>query len=885
VPEGSPAAVRPAVAAGSAVLFAITAAHVAGETARDALFLRALPPERLPWAYLGIAAGVLLGAQAVERAGAARARRAALRALLALAAAGYLAFAALESAAPAFLYAFYVWCGVATTLLVIQLWLLLGEALDVRAAKRAFAWISAGGLAGAAAGGGVSALLLLRVPVRGLLVAAAAALAVAALATLRLPAPGEADVDDAPRSASAAWRAALREAYGARVVAAVALLAATTLGIDWLFKAAAAEALPDERLGSFFARFHAAVNAGALALQLAVTPWLLERAGVARSLLVLPGLAAAGAALVAAVGGLAPALALKASEGALQHSLHRAGSEILFLPVPEPLRAGLRSAAAALGQRGGQLAGSLALLAALAAGAGPTAVAAGTALAAAALFALLLRLRRRYVDRFRTELRALAERPPAEMPPFDLAALESLLGALASSAPDDVIAALDLFESYGKAHLVPPLVLYHPDPRVLVRALELFRDARGAAVEPLVARLAAHADEDVRAAALRCRGGSFATGALRRLLYADPSPAVRGAALAELSRRRAIEPARERAVLDALLADRSGDLPSLARAIASLPAAQGSEWLEALARDPDAETRLALAEELARRPAPAHVPALLALLADPDAREPARRALCAIGAPALDALAAALRDARAPRAARRHVPRSLSRFPAERAMPLLVDALARERDPHVAHKILRGLGRLRADAPGVPLDVGPVVASAEGSLRRAVDLVALQAALAPIEAAHALLARLLREEEARAIERVFRALHIVDPALGYRALHDAVRGEDARAAAAAREVLEHVVKEPLRSGLLPLVAPEPARARLEAARGFHAPRGAGALLASDAPRGAEALWSALEADPDAVVAAVAQWTRAAHRPALRAARRRAAGAPETERRG
>ena len=154
---------------GGAVLFAITAAHAMVETARDTLFLRGLPPERLPWAYLGIAAGVLLSMQALERVPGARSRLRALQTLLALGIAGHLVFAAIEPNGPPFFYALYVWCGVLPPQLLIQLWLALGNALDVGVAKRAFAWISAGGLAGAAAGAGVSALLLIRWPVQVLL--------------------------------------------------------------------------------------------------------------------------------------------------------------------------------------------------------------------------------------------------------------------------------------------------------------------------------------------------------------------------------------------------------------------------------------------------------------------------------------------------------------------------------------------------------------------------------------------------------------------------------------------------------------------------------------------------------------------------------------------
>jgi HEAT repeat protein len=271
---------------------------------------------------------------------------------------------------------------------------------------------------------------------------------------------------------------------------------------------------------------------------------------------------------------------------------------------------------------------------------------------------------------------------------------------------------------------------------------------------------------------------------------------------------------------------------------------------------------MALAQELARAPAPAHVPALLELLADPEAREPAREALGAIGAPALDALTAALRDSSRPHRIRRHVPRSISRFAPERAIPLLVEALGAERDPHVRYKILRGLGRLRADRPAVPLAVGRVLAVAESSLRRAIDVLAFQTAVAPTAGgADDLLLRLLREKEWRALERVFRALHIVDPELGYRALSESLRDGDPGAVAAACEVLEHLAKEPLRSGLLPLVAPGSPAERLRAALAFHQPPGAAALLDEPGEVPGE-LWAALERDDDPVLAALARRARA-----------------------
>jgi hypothetical protein len=147
---------------------------------------------------------------------------------------------------------------------------------------------------------------------------------------------------------------------------------------------------------------------------------------------------------------------------------------------------------------------------------------------------------------------------------------------------------------------------------------------------------------------------------------------------------------------------------------------------------------------------------------------------------------------------------------------------------------------------------------------------ALQVAPGDAEAS-ALLRRLILEKEGRALERVFRALHILGPALEYRTLFEALRGKDLRAQASAREVLAHVVEAPLRDGLLAVVSPDPPAERLAGALSFHAPEGAEPLLPfakEDVPPDAETgepladpLWRAMEGDEDPVLAALARRAR------------------------
>ena len=632
------------------------------------------------------------------------------------------------------------------------------------------------------------------------------------------------------------------DGYALRVIGAAALLAAVATGVDYLFKVSVAASLPPDRLDDFFARYHTAVNAGALALQLGATPWLLQRLGVARAMLVLPGLATVGAAAVGAIGGLVPALALRAVDGVLRPSLHGAAGEILFLPIPEPQRGAARSLAASLGQRGGQAAASVGLLVLIHAGVALGAVAAATAALGVALVIAVASLRARYVERFRAGLRGLGAEATIEVPNLDLDALESLFAALASPDPDEVIVALDLLAGYGKARLISPLILYHPSARVVQRALDLGAEHSVKGFVPLLPSLLEHAD-----------------------------PEVRAAALAALSRRGELEPERERAVVDGLVAAGGPARPALARAVASLAPERSLFWLGQLAQTGEPAVRAALAEEIARAPLPAHVPLLVSLLATPPAREPARRALLALGASGLAALAAALADPATPRAVRRHLPRSISRFPCDAAAPLLTAALAVEPDPRVRFKILRGLGRLRADCPELPLDEAPVRAVAKRSLERVFELLTYRLALRIARAEEAgdsrLLARLLEEKEMRALERVFRALHILAPGIEYRTLFVAIRGDDPHARAGACEVLEHAAPEDLCAGLLAAVASAPAAERLAAGLGFHAPFAAEALipLAKGDPPAELAtcrplvagIWQEMANDPDPVLAALA----------------------------
>jgi len=120
-----------------------------------------------------------------------------------------------------------------------------------------------------------------------------------------------------------------------------------------------------------------------------------------------------------------------------------------------------------------------------------------------------------------------------DLPPVDLASLETLIGALNSADDHEVLAAIDLLAAEGRARLVPVLILYHPSQAVVLRALQLFAREGRADLVPIADRLLQHDDAEIRAAALRARTRVAPEEMLLRTAAEDASPLVRARQTAE----------------------------------------------------------------------------------------------------------------------------------------------------------------------------------------------------------------------------------------------------------------------------------------------------------------------------------------------------------------
>jgi ATP:ADP antiporter, AAA family len=798
-------------------LFGIFAGYATLETARDALFLAKLPASQLPWVYLAMAGVAVLLTSAPNWLSSASPRPRTLATTLLFFAAGTLAFWAFATWHNNWmLRALYVWTGLVGTVAGLQFWLVLGEIYTITEAKRLYRLIGTGSLVGGAAGAGLARVVSAHIDASHLLVAAAALLAATACCAaflLNAPRGQRATRDSTPRLTLArALEVLEREPYVKRLALLVVASNVTLTLVDYVFKSQVARYVASADLGAFFATFYLLLNLLALIAQVWLINWLLRIVGLQQALWVFPALVLLGASGVALGGGVVAALLLKSSDGTLRPSLHRTTTELLFLPLPDSLRARVKPLIDVVGQRGGQAIASVFILGELMIHRNDAVYAGAAAALAVVWIAAAVELRPHYVELFRKALREGTIQTTGDLPELDLGSLETLFTALNSSDDREVIAALDLLAEEGRVRLIPALVLYHPSESVTLRALELFESSGRSDFAPIADRLFSSASARVRAAALRARSRTLPEPELLRRALKDPGPLVRATGAIGLMAAGWISDEAS-STLDALMRDGSGEARrAVAFAVARQPTPAAEPLLLELAYNPEPEVQGAVAEALGVLRTAEGLPALLPMLRSSATRRVARDAFLAYGAAGVAFLSAALADVSLPQELRRQIPRSLASFPAPEAAAALAARLLDEQDGMVRFKILRALNRIVARFPDVPLDTEVLRVGTEQTVGVAFRLEHWRRVLESGRAAdakratrgHELLAKLLRDKRIHAVERLFRLLGLQHPREDFGGIYHGTRNRSPKARATSRELIENLVKPPLRTAVLDL---------------------------------------------------------------------------------
>jgi len=820
----------------AASLFTLLAGHAVLETARDALFLAHIDAAQLPFVYIGVAIAAMGVATLQDRG---PSGRSALASWLVLSGGVTAGFYPLIGTGEWVLYALYIWSAVVVTVALTRLFLLLGERFTVSQAKRLYAVIGAGSVLGAIVGSGAAGLLATLITPRQLLLVGASALIVSAAGPLALSSRDQAKSESPEAAAESpspmkSARTTFAHPYARRVAVLMVLSTLTFTLVDFVFKSQVASSVAPEDLGAFFGRVYFVLNVASLFVQLFVVQWLLRVGGPTRALALLPGLLALGGVGALFGGGLPAAVALKGADGGLRHSLHRTASELLYVPMGGPLRRAAKTFIDIIGHRGGQAAASLTILAVGALGIDPEYLGAAVALLAGAAVVVTLELRSHYLDVFRGTLADAAQRKEYAFPELNLTTLESLLATLNSPDEKRVEVALELFAEQGRAHLIPGLILYHPAPDVLAKALELLAETGRTDFLPLADRLLDHEYAHVRAAALRARMKLAPDEALLRRKVEVTCPVVRATALVGLTAGGYASVEETAPYLEEVVKEGSPVArEALARAIGYGLSGAHDDYLILLAQSEQDEVLLSVARSMRLAPNPRFIPRLIPMLARRKVRHEALGALVALEETALGVLEGALTDEGLSVAIRRNVPRAISMFPPERAAGVLTAHISDVHDGAVRYRILRALNRLVSENPNLKLDRKRLDAALEQNLSRAFCLLDWRLTLergadkhaGRQTTAHGLLVTMLRDKELNSRERMLRLLGALHPEQNVRTIARGLRSPRAEVAASSRELLESFVPSRFRTAVLGLVDDLPDPQRLQSAGTLHQPVG------------------------------------------------------------
>ena len=655
----------------------------------------------------------------------------------------------------------------------------------------------------------------------------------------------------------------------ARSILGIGFLAtmAVTLG-DFLFKSKIAAEIHDTRsLATALATFYAITNAFSLIAQLFVGPWIFRTVGVQRTLFLFPVLflGAAGGVLVT-LGRLASAVLLKVVDGTFRYSVHRTSMELLLVPIPDGTRERIKPIIDLVGNRGGQAVASIVILA-LVAIEGNNVLSVGACIVVLTVLwlALVVRIRGHYLDVFRETLRSGGLSGKAELPDLDLGALEMLFAGLNSSRDVEVLASLELLAEQHRERLIPALILYHPSREVVLRALEIFTQRGRADFVSIADRLNAHPDREVAAAALRARTAVSPDRKLLESRLDDSCAQVAATALVATMARGWIdlEDGEER-VREAIATRSWQTAAEIARAIRDIGShldpemdprttrqtlAVFDEILVRLAREakmfvvkhddddprpdespdgsglkiaPEIRVRLEVAKAMSERQNPAFLPLLVGMLNRHELRSTARAAIANIPG-ALDFLDEIMKHRDFARDVRVHLPRTMVVFEPALAARKLMAHLVLERDGAVRFKIIRALVRLRHNDRDLVLDADALRITAESVLEHAEALRRWELALVqksdgaapsgsaadPLRAAHRLLVDLVHDKESHAIQRLFMLFELMYKE-DFDDIQRGLRSKNAKKRANSLELIENIVRMPMRARVIDLVGERPA---------------------------------------------------------------------------
>ncbi len=760
-----------------------------------------------------------------------------------------------------FIYGFYIWVAIFAVVTTSQFWVLANYVFNAREAKRLFGFIGAGGISGGIFGGYLTNYLAPAIGTENLLIVCGGFLTVCLFILIAVW-RGQQNERQADQRAQRRQQSGkktqgnpfqiLRDskhiAYLTGIVGIGVIVANL---VDYQFNTIAEESITDkDELTAFFGFWLSNLSIVSLGIQLFITSRILRSLGVIPSLLFLPGGILIGALAILFAPVLWAAILIKVSEGAFKQSIHKAGLELLVLPIPSDIKPQAKTFIDVFVDSIATGTGGLLLIIFTGIFGFTTANISLVILALVlAWILMIIRIRREYVQAFRVAIEKRSiDLEDIQINLEDASLFDSLRNVLASGKERQILygleligdvqnetfvstltellnhssadirrAALDQLAGYGIEALKPRAeqMILDPDPDVRSSAIQFLVTNTDGETEKLeiVRQFLAHQDDRVRAAALLCASNSPELSSsldisktIDRELAAHPNGHDAVSPIIKISIARAIGRGKVTSQyhqLEALLGDTNPNIVEAASASAGI----------------SGDLRFT-----------SH---LVELLGKPQLRKFASVGLASYGDPILNTLQSSFRSTDTPWQIRLHLPRVVRFVGSQTAVDTLTQFLS-EQSPLVRHQIIKGLTNLRKYHPSLTFDKGII----ETHIRNEVDdfvnttvllhlqgdpaLAAAKQMIRAIEpdkqSAQRLLTMALAEKRLLIKEQIFRLLGLIYPQkdMYFSYLGLLSNKEDLRANAL--EFLDNVLAPELKRQVIPLIEHQTVAALFEFAR-------------------------------------------------------------------
>ncbi len=789
-----------------------------------------------------------------------------------------------------FFFLLYVWVAIFGVLVTTQFWLLANYVFNVREAKRIFGLLGAGGIAGGIFGGYFTNILAPFAGSEDLLLFGALFLIGCMVLVQFVWSMGaqEAYREQTQRrrkrqSADFEGANPLQIVFGNRYLT----LLATLIGIgviianlvDYQYSAIATSVITDEdKLTAFFGFWLSTLSVFSLVIQLLLTSRVLRRYGVGGSLYFLPGGVLVGSIMVLISGGLTSAVMIKLFEGGFKQSIHKAGLELLWLPIPTSVKNRVKAfidifvdnTATGIG-------GLLLILLADQLGWGIGGVS-GLIIGLVAVWLVLnVIVRREYVQSFRTAIEKRSIRLDQQVVNAqDPALLETVIPALETGNQKQVLYALDLIEHVRHEEIKKRLTAVferHPSRDVITRVLHNALHYDDLDLRDMLQPYLEHEDAEIRVAVVTylVTWADDQAAALTELL-ANNSVRVRMAALrvtAELGRhqknvRTAIDFQRQFESLLMLFDEQTaGEEPDeelisalrveLAEVLGAVNLPELYPYLHMLLADESVPVLRAAVRAAGSTQSDEFLYTLVAHLNTKYVRKTARDALAMYGEAQIPMFIDRLNDPTENQYIRLSIPGVLARIGTQAAAKALQDNLVQD-NIHLRHECIRSLNRLRNEYEDLRLDRSQLDENLLEEARTYYftleilqqqvdgrDSVASRFASENFPRARKLLVRALEERLDRNLEIIFRLLGLRYVPEDMKNAYMQVTGLKMDLRADAIEFLDNVLDQKLKRVVLPMVETPNVDVKLEHGR---------ELFSHDPPSGEYCLQMLLEGDDD-----------------------------------